>query len=134
MALKKLDYRSVRRGDVLGNSSDCPPTATSEFVALVAVLDWPWKVWSGDSVTIECHTAKFSCRIACVEKKLDRRNGLPRVETCPQSLISGDVAMVRLVPLNPVCVERFCDFSALGRFAIREPNLGWVAVGLVCSK
>ena len=35
---------------------------------------------------------------------------------------SGEAALIRLAPMVPLCVEVFDQFSALGRFAIRDQN------------
>ncbi|MCJ7572783.1 elongation factor 1-alpha, partial [Candidatus Bathyarchaeota archaeon] len=38
----------------------------------------------------------------------------------PSFLRTGDGAIVRFVPLQPVAMETFKDFPQLGRFALRD--------------
>ena len=42
------------------------------------------------------------------------------VEKDPQLLQTGDVAIVEIVPLQPLAVEAFSECAALGRFALRD--------------
>ena len=43
---------------------------------------------------------------------------------------AGDAAIVRMVPLKPLCVESVNEFPPLGRFAIRDMRQT-VAVGVI---
>lgn len=49
---------------------------------------------------------------------------LPGTEGCPF------VAMLQIVPDEPVCIERYTDFRAFGRIALREGGKT-IAVGIV---
>lgn len=48
----------------------------------------------------------------------------------PGSESSPSVAMLQIVPDEPVCIERFTDFRAFGRIALREGGKT-IAVGIV---
>ncbi|KAI9324306.1 elongation factor 1-alpha 1-like protein [Zopfochytrium polystomum] len=43
---------------------------------------------------------------------------------------SGDVAIVKMVPTKPICVESYAEYPPLGRFAVRDMRRT-VAVGVV---
>ena len=51
--------------------------------------------------------------------KIDPRSGQV-VEENPSYLRTGDAAIVRFVPLQPVSIEVYSDFPQLGRFALRD--------------
>jgi elongation factor 1-alpha len=51
--------------------------------------------------------------------KLDPRTGQV-VEENPSFLRTGEAAIVRFVPLQPIAIETFKDFPQLGRFALRD--------------
>ncbi len=48
----------------------------------------------------------------------------------PQSIKTGDSAMVTLVPSKPMCVESFTQYPPLGRFACRDMKQT-VCVGVI---
>lgn len=48
---------------------------------------------------------------ACAGKELERD---------PKQLRNGDIAIVELVPTQPLVVEAFSEYPALGRFALRD--------------
>jgi elongation factor 1-alpha len=62
-------------------------------------------------------------------KKIDRRSG-KTIEKAPKYLKSKDTAIVKITPLNPICVEKFADYPSLGRFIIRDME-GTVAIGVI---
>ncbi|CAM4885601.1 unnamed protein product [Rotaria socialis] len=47
-----------------------------------------------------------------------------------KNMITGEAAMVRMIPSKPMCVEKFADFPPLGRFAVRDMRQT-VAVGVI---
>jgi elongation factor 1-alpha len=61
--------------------------------------------------------------------KIDRRNGKV-IEEAPKFVKSGECAIVKLIPTKPMCVEKFADYPALGRFAVRDMRQT-VAVGVI---
>jgi len=61
--------------------------------------------------------------------KIDRRNGKV-IEEAPKFVKSGECAIVKLIPTKPMCVEKFADYPALGRFAVRDMRQT-VAVGII---
>jgi len=61
--------------------------------------------------------------------KLDPRTG-KTLEEKPQFLKPGEVAIVKFKPIKPLVVEKFSDFPALGRFAMRDMNRT-IGIGIV---
>ena len=108
----------VRRGDVLGHVSN-PPTVVEEMVARIIVLWHPTAIGPGYTPVMHIHTATVPVQITELIAKLDPRTG-QTVEQKPQFIKQGDAAMVRLKPLKPLVAEKFSDFPALGRFALRD--------------
>ncbi|XP_028826178.1 elongation factor 1-alpha-like [Denticeps clupeoides] len=129
--IKNVSVKNLRRGDVAGNAQQDPPSDVSSFVAQVIVLNHPGKIKAGYSPVLDCHTTHVTCRFAELWEKLDRRSG-KKLEDHPQVLVSGDAAVVRLVPNKPMCVESFFSYPPLGRFAARDLKQT-VAVGVIKS-
>ena len=48
----------------------------------------------------------------------------------PDFIKQGDSAIVKLRPVQPLCLETYADMKQLGRFAIRDSGTT-VAVGIV---
>ena len=61
----------------------------------------------------------MACKFDKLIAKLDPRTGQV-VEENPAYLRTGEAAIVRLVPLQPIAVEVYKDFPQLGRFALRD--------------
>uniref|UniRef100_A0A3Q3W960 Elongation factor 1-alpha n=1 Tax=Mola mola TaxID=94237 RepID=A0A3Q3W960_MOLML len=129
--IKNVAVKNLRRGDVAGNAQQDPPSDVSSFEAQVIILNHPGKLKVGYSPVLDCHTTHVTCRFAELKEKLDRRTG-KKLEDQPQTLISGDAATVKLVPIKPMCVESFFTYPPLGRFAARDLKQT-VAVGVIKS-
>lgn len=93
------------------------------------MLNHPGLIRQGYSPVIDCHTCHIACKFEALESKVDRRSG-KIIEKEPGFLRSGDAALVRMVPLRPMCVESFYQCPPLGRFAVRDMKLT-VAVGVI---
>jgi elongation factor 1-alpha len=52
------------------------------------------------------------------------------MEKAPQFLKSGEFGIVKMIPLKPICVEKFADYPSLGRFVVRD-MCQIVAVGII---
>ncbi|OCT77171.1 hypothetical protein XELAEV_18032367mg [Xenopus laevis] len=129
--VKNIAVKSLKRGNVAGNSKSDPPTEASSFTAQVIILNHPGFIKAGYSPVIDCHTAHITCQFAELQEKIDRRTG-KKLEDNPGLLKSGDAAIITLKPIKPFCVERFFDYPPLGRFAARDLKQT-VAVGVVKS-
>ncbi|CAF3912443.1 unnamed protein product [Rotaria magnacalcarata] len=60
--------------------------------------------------------------------KIDYQTG-ETIEASSKFIKSGDLATVKLVLLQPACVENFQEYPSLGHFTIRQMN-HTVAVGI----
>ncbi|MCE4601418.1 MAG: translation elongation factor EF-1 subunit alpha [Desulfurococcales archaeon] len=127
-AVRGVSKNDIRRGDVAGHL-DNPPTVADEFTARIFVIWHPSAIAPGYTPVIHAHTASISARMVEILAKLDPRTGKV-VEEKPQFLKPGDVAIVRFKPVKPMVVEKFSDFPALGRFAMRDMNRT-IGIGII---
>merc|ERR1712170_298692 len=129
--IKNVSVKEVRRGYVAGDSKNDPPKETDEFRAQVIILNHPGQINAGYAPVLDCHTAHIACKFSELAEKIDRRSG-KKLEDNPQSVKSGDAAIVEMKPQKPMCVEAFSDYQPLGRFAVRDMRQT-VAVGVIKS-
>ncbi len=127
-AVRGVSKRDIKRGDVAGHL-DNPPTVAEEFTARVFVIWHPSAIAPGYTPVIHAHTASISARMIEIVAKLDPRTGKV-IEEHPQFLKPGDVAIVRFKPVKPMVIEKFSEFPALGRFAMRDMNRT-IGIGIV---
>ncbi|MCR4369142.1 MAG: translation elongation factor EF-1 subunit alpha [archaeon] len=128
--VRGLEKKDIARGDVVGHVSN-PPTVAKDFTAQIVVLSHPTAIPVGYTPVFHMHTAQLSCTITEIQKKLDPKTGGVKEEN-PKFLKTGDAAIVKIVPLKPVCVEEYKKFPQLGRFAIRDMGQT-VAAGIILS-
>jgi len=128
-AIKNIAVNQIRRGYVCGNTKQDPPKEAEFFVAQVIIMNHPGQIANGYSPVLDCHTAHIACKFEDITSKIDKRTG-KETEQNPKFVKNGDAAMVKLVPLKPLCVETFKDYAPLGRFAVRDMRQT-VAVGII---
>lgn len=121
--------KDIRRGNVAGDSKNDPPAACQDFTAQVIILNHPGSISKGYAPVLDCHTAHIACKFSELKEKIDRRSG-KKLEDNPQSVKSGDAAIVVMVPQKSMCVESFSGYPPLGRFAVRDMRQT-VAVGVI---
>jgi len=126
--VRGVERKDVRRGDVCGHP-DNPPTVAKEFIGQIIVIHHPTAIAAGYSPVLHTHTAQIACKFSELIKKTDPRTGQV-VEDKPAFLKTGDGAIVRFEPLQPIAVETYADFPELGRFAIRDMGTT-VAAGVI---
>lgn len=78
------------------------------------ILNHPGFIKPGYSPVLNCHTAHVSCQFAEFLEKIDRRSG-EKLENRPCMLKAGDSAIIKFIPLKPMCVEQFFDYAPLGK-------------------
>jgi len=127
-ALKGVEKGQLRRGMVVSHP-DNPCSVAKEFIAQIIVIYHPTAIAAGYTPVMHIHTAQTAVRFVELLEKLDPRTGQV-VEKNPSFLKTGDVAKVKLKPLQPVALEQYSDFPELGRFAIRDSGMT-VAAGIV---
>ena len=75
------------------------------------------------------HTAQIACTITDILEKKDIKTG-QTIEKNPETIKTGDAAVVVVKPTKPLVIEKFSDFQPLGRFAIRDMGTT-IAAGVV---
>jgi len=126
--VRGVSVREIRRGHVAGDANCDPPRSASSFEAQLIVVNHK-SIRQGYTPLIACGASHVACKITKIHAKLDRRSG-EVIEDAPQSIKTGDAAVVTLVPSKAICVEPFADFPQLGRIIVRDSNVT-VAVGIV---
>lgn len=126
--VRGISKQDVRRGDVAGESSN-PPTVAESFTAQIIVLNHPSVIAPGYTPVFHCHTAQVACTITEIVKKINPATGAV-VQEKPDFIKTGDSAIIKVTPTQPMCVEKAADFPPLGRFAIRDMGQT-VAAGMI---
>ncbi|AWR97191.1 translation elongation factor EF-1 subunit alpha [Acidianus sulfidivorans JP7] len=126
--VRGVDKKDIKRGDVAGHL-DVPPTVADEFTARIIVIWHPTAIAVGYTPVLHIHTASIACRISEIVSKLDPKTG-KEVEKNPQFIKQGDIAVVKFKPIKPLCAEKYNEFPALGRFAMRDMGKT-VGVGII---
>jgi len=126
--IKGVEKKDIKRGDVIGPTSN-PPTVVSEFKAQIVVLQHPNVIARGYTPVFHVHTAQIACTITDILEKKDIKTG-QTIEKNPETIKTGDAAVVVVKPTKPLVIEKFSDFQPLGRFAIRDMGTT-IAAGVV---
>ena len=127
-ALKGVERSQLKRGMVVSHP-DNPCSVAKEFIAQIIVIYHPTAIAVGYTPVMHIHTAQTATRFVELIAKMDPRTGQV-VEKNPSFLKTGDVALVKLRPLQPVALEPYSEFPELGRFAIRDSGMT-IAAGIV---
>ncbi|KAJ3025581.1 UNVERIFIED_CONTAM: translation elongation factor EF-1 alpha [Siphonaria sp. JEL0065] len=127
--VKNVSVKDIRRGNVASDSKNDPAKESGSFIAQVIVLNHPGQIAAGYSPVLDCHTAHIACKFAELQEKIDRRTN-KKLEDAPKFVKSGDVAIVKMIPSKPMCVESYQEYPPLGRFAVRDMRQT-VAVGVI---
>ncbi len=128
--LKGVDKKDIKRGDVIG-PANAPPTVAADFTAQIVVLNHPTAISVGYTPVFHIHTAQFAGKIIELLEKKDPKTG-QTAQAKPDFIKTGDIAIVKIQPLKAVVIEKFADFPALGRFALRDMGQT-VAAGVVLN-
>ncbi len=126
--VKGLDKKAIKRGSVVGDPKS-PPTVAEEFTAQIVVLNHPTAIGKNYTPVFHLHTAQIACTITEIVEKKDPKTG-GTLQKNPDFIKTGDVAIVRIKPTRPVCAEKFSEYPALGRFAMRDMGQT-VAAGVI---
>ena len=125
--VRGFEKKSVMRGDVIGHESNVPTVAT-EFTAQIVVLNHPSVITVGYTPVFHLHTAQIACQFVEIVKKMDPKTGAEITEN-KEILRNGDAAIVRLKPMQPLCIEKKSEIPQMSRFAIRDSGVT-VAAGM----
>ena len=116
--VRGVGKNDIRRGDVCGAAGHKPSVAKA-FTAQIAVLQHPSVIAVGYTPVFHLHTAQVACTFEEIQKKLDPKTGQVKEEN-PDFIRTGDIAIVKIRPTRPLCIEKVKEIPQLGRFAIRD--------------
>jgi elongation factor 1-alpha len=125
--LRGIEKKDIARGDVLGSVSN-PPSVATEFTAQIIVLNHPTVITVGYTPVFHVHTAQVACQITEIVKKLDPATGATKEEK-PDFIKNGDAAIVKVKPVQPLCIEKQAEIPQMARFAVRDSGVT-VAAGM----
>jgi elongation factor 1-alpha len=116
--VKGPSREKLKRGEVASQVST-PCTVAKSFKGRIFIIHHPTAVAEGYTPVLHIHTAQIAVEFEKLEVKLDPRSGQV-VEQNPSYLRTGEAAIVKFRPLQPIAIEAFKDFPQLGRFALRD--------------
>ncbi len=116
--VKGVDRDKLKRGEVASHPNNLCRVAQA-FKGRIFIIHHPTAIGEGYTPVLHLHTAQMAVRFDKLISKLDPRTGQV-VEENPAYLRTGEAAIVRFVPLQPIAMETFKDFPQLGRFALRD--------------
>ena len=125
--VRGIGKKDIARGDVLGHVDNVPKVA-EEFKAQIVVLNHPTVITAGYTPVFHIHTAQVACQFIAIEKKLNPATGEVLAEN-PDFIKNGDAAIVRIRPVQPLCIETQKEIPQMSRFAIRDSG-STVAAGM----
>jgi elongation factor 1-alpha len=125
----QLGAKSIRSGMVVSHSDDDAARDCVSFTARISVFSHPDPLRPGMQLTVNCHVADVPCVLEEFIARMDPKTG-KILEAHPKQLNLEDAALVRLQPLEPVCVEAFNEYRGLGQFALRGGGVT-LAVGII---
>ena len=125
--VRGIEKKDIARGDVLGHVTH-PPNVATEFTAQIIVLNHPTVITVGYTPVFHVHTAQVACQITEIVKKLDPATGETKEEK-PDFIKNGDAAIVKIKPIQPLCIEKQSEIPQMARFAVRDSGVT-VAAGM----
>nr|BAN39691.1 elongation factor 1-alpha 1 [Entamoeba histolytica] len=128
--VRNLTVKDIKRGNVASDVKNQPAVGCEDFTAQVIVMNHPGQIRKGYTPVFDCHTSPIACKLEEFLSKIDRRTGKSMEGGEPEYFKNGDSALVKIVPIKPLCVEEFVKFPPLGRFVVRDMKQT-VAVGVV---
>ncbi len=128
--VRGIGVKDAARGDVLGKESN-PPTVATEFTAQIVVLNHPTVMTVGYTPVFHIHTAQVACQITAIEKKINPATGETLQEN-PDFLKNGEAAIVKIKPVQAMCIETQKEIPQMARFAVRDSGQT-VAAGMCIS-
>ncbi len=117
----------IERGEVISYPEN-KPRKVKNFLGEI-ILFSGIQIKNGDTLTIRCGTAENRCKVQTILNEIDPINHTVRTEL-PELLEEGCVGQVILFALDPISVEKYSEFPALGRFVVKGKK-GAAAAGIV---
>ena len=125
--VRGIGKKDIARGDVLGHVDNAPTVAT-EFTAQIIVLNHPTVLTVGYTPVFHIHTAQVACQIIEIVKQINPATG-ETIKEKPDFVKNGDVAIIKVKPVQPVVIEKKADIPQLANFAVRDSG-ATVAAGM----
>ncbi len=125
--VRGIELKDIARGDVLGHVNN-PPTVATEFTAQLVVLNHPTVITAGYTPVFHIHTTQVACQFIELVKKINPATG-ETLQEKPDFIKNGDVAVVKIRPMQPLVIEKQKDIPKLAKFAIRDSG-NTVAAGM----
>lgn len=125
--VRGIELKDIARGDVLGHANN-PPTVATEFTAQLVVMNHPTVITVGYTPVFHIHTAQVACQFVEITKKINPATG-ETLQEKPDFIKNGDVAIVKIKPMQPLVIEKQKDIPKLAKFAIRDSG-ATVAAGM----
>lgn len=116
--IRGIGKNDVKKGDVIGKI-DNPPSVVKEFTAQIIVLYHPTVITPGYTPVFHAHTSHVAGKITEIVKKMDPKTGAEITEN-KDMLKTGDAAIIKVQPLQPLVLETQKEFPELAKFAIRD--------------
>lgn len=94
-SLKGVKKGEFKRGEVWGDSANCPPKPVTDFTAQIVIMKHPKGIKPGYTPILDLHTLHMACKFESFISKIDKKTG-DVIEENPAMLKNGDVGMVRI--------------------------------------
>jgi len=128
MKLKGVEEENLRLGFILcRKESMCRPCRW--FDCTVQILDYPTIICAGYSCVLHIHSAIEECTFFKLMGILDKKTRTIKDKN-PKFCKQGDSVVVRMKMHRPVCVEKYKDFSQMGRFMLRDQG-NTIGIGII---
>jgi elongation factor 1 alpha-like protein len=130
VGLNGIDPGMLAPGGVVCHP-DYPVPVATRFEVQLLTLDIRTPILKGSQVILHVHHARQPARVDQLVSLLDPKKGTV-LRQRPRHLTANQSAIVVVVPDEGVCIEKYSDFRALGRIALREGGKT-IAVGIVTN-
>lgn len=126
--LKGVDEADISVGFVLCDPNN-PIKSTKKFDAQIVVLDYPSIICSGKTFVLHLQAIIEEVTLKALICLVDKKTG-EKSKTRPRFIKQDQIAIVRFVTEDVICMETFKDYPQLGRFTLRDEGKT-VAIGKV---
>jgi len=128
MKLKGVEEDQLRLGFVLcRKDSMCRPCRW--FDATVQILDFPTIICAGYTCVLHIHSSMEECTFFSLKGLIDKKTRKVATKD-PKFCKQGDSVIVRIKMSRPICVEKYKDFTQMGRFMLRDQG-NTIGVGII---
>ncbi|CAH8825895.1 unnamed protein product [Trichobilharzia szidati] len=119
LKLKNIDEEDISPGFCFCSLNNfCQ--VSNVFDAQLLILDYKSIICPGFMAVLHIHTCMKEVRLRTIICKLDKRTN-QKTDISPRFIKQHDAAIVRFEVIGgAICLEKFQDFSQLGRFTLRD--------------